>query len=106
MSDTEAKTPAPSVRLHRRVLPRRTAVEFETAAREHGITRWTHHDCAICGYETAYHFEDDGSVWFDPGCYCGGGMWRPRDWQSVADHYNLQTSEDVRAEMDTFWHFA
>lgn len=87
-------------------MPRRHLDEFQKQAELHNITHWLHHDCAICGEWTAFVFVD-GKVYFDSTCGCSSYPTAPQPytWNDVADHYNIQTSPIVIAQMDEFWHF-
>lgn len=82
--------------------------EFQRQAATHHFvnTRWPHHDCAICGYWTAFIFYQ-GRAYFDSYCGCSSYRTTPEEctWQDVADHYNMQTNPAVIAQMDAFWHF-
>lgn len=80
--------------------------EFQRHAIDHNITRWPHHDCAICGVWTAFIFAD-GEVFYDSACACSDfdSYPHPRTWLDIAQHYNIQTNPNVIAQMDAFWHF-
>lgn len=76
-----------------------TANEIETAVNSAGITQIDHHDCGFCGYMTAYMI-DNGEVYFDPGCHCIGNTgWRRSSFQDLADWYNMQSNDEVRARL-------
>ena len=81
------------------------ASDFEKAQKENAISRWPIHDCAICGYHCGYVFRGE-NVFYDSGCSCGNfNGFQPRDFESVADHYNMQDSPRVIKEMNEFWGF-
>jgi hypothetical protein len=86
----------------------RSAEEFQQAAIERGLTRWTIHECSICGYPCAYIFNwADTEVAYDSSCYCTRyhNPPRPGTWQDVADHYNMQSSPAIITKYDEFWGF-
>lgn len=85
---------------------KRSPTDFRIAAETQGITRWPHHDCAICGYTLAFIFRGDRVI-FDRGCHCTKGPMEKLDssWEEVADYYNIQTNEDVIERMNDFWNF-
>lgn len=83
----------------------KTAAEFQMARNSQDLTEWLIHDCAICGYHCGYLFDGE-HVFYDSGCYCtSGAPLRPKTWQHVADHYNMQTHPDTIAKYNTFWGF-
>ena len=59
------------------------------------ITRVEHHECGFCGYMTTYQREGD-QLYFDSGCNCSWGGWRPADWSDAADWLNMQSSPKWR----------
>jgi len=86
----------------------RTAEEFREQAKARNIKRWPIHDCSMCGYECGYLFNEAGEVAYDSGCDCVlslGDRISPREWENVAEHYNMQSSENYIKEMDEFWGF-
>lgn len=83
----------------------RTPQEFRDAAIKHNISTWELRECFICGCPIGYLFFRDREVYFDGGCDCCDGGLRPSSWEEVAEHYNIQTNENVIAEYDNFWHF-
>lgn len=80
------------------------AKEFKEQATKNNIKEWRIHDCSICGYPCGYIFEED-RVLYDSGCDCSYGGESLRDWDDVAEHYNMQTNEDVIKKMNLFWGF-
>jgi hypothetical protein len=85
----------------------RTGEEFKQAAIKHNISHWDSHECSICGYMTAWIFDNNHElVEFDHGCNCTGGRtYSSRIWNDVANNYNIQSNEQVINEMDKFWGF-
>ncbi len=85
----------------------RTADEFKQAAIKRGIRAVDSHDCSICGYMVGYKISDDyDAVWFDHGCDCTGiYATSRRDWQDIANSYNMQSHELVISRMNEFWGF-
>lgn len=76
-----------------------TGEQVKEACVKAGITRIDHHDCAGCGYMTAYLI-CDGELAFDPGCDCsryGPRCPEPRTWGSAADWINMQSKDESRA---------
>lgn len=61
----------------------------------------------MCDYPLKYIFSlDKEQVSFDAGCDCVTySNIQPRSWGDLAEHYNMQTSEEYIAEMDEFWGF-
>ncbi len=86
---------------------KRTAEEFKQAAIKLGISKWDSHECVMCGYMVGYVFgENHELVEFDHGCNCTGRYVRtPHTWDHVANYYNIQSHQEVIADMDKFWGF-
>lgn len=80
------------------------AEDFKKSAEKNNITEWRMHDCSLCGYKCGFKFIDE-KVFYDNGCYCV--MMSPRlcSWESVANHYNIQTDEDIIKKYKEFWRF-
>lgn len=76
-----------------------TAAQVKNAIQRNGITSIDHHDCSICGYMCRYVIRESGNVFFDPGCYCTEGQYRDASYQDIANWYNMQSNDDVRARI-------
>lgn len=86
----------------------KTAEDFKQQAKEKSINSWHIRDCSMCDYPLLYVFSPDKEeVAFDSGCDCnrGGPNYQMRTWDSIAEHYNMQTHPDVIKEMNIFWGF-
>ncbi len=85
----------------------KTGDDFRKAAEEKNISKWNIHDCSICGYLCGFVFSGDHQhVAYDSGCDCTGREhYQHRIWESVAQHYNLQSHPEVIKEMNKFWGF-
>ncbi len=83
--------------------------EFKAKAKENKIHHWPMGSCSICHSPTQFLFGEyeDGDVYFDGRCECTQYFGQPqlRDWQSVANHYNLQTNSEVIEKYDKYWGF-
>jgi hypothetical protein len=78
-----------------------TPEEVKKSMEENDITKVSHHDCGICGYETAYHIRD-GEVAFDHGCHCTGqelGNYSDRDWSSISGWINMQSKPENKRRL-------
>jgi len=86
---------------------KRNPEEFKQAAIDANIHKIDSHDCSLCGYTVGYLIgEDFENVVFDHGCYCTARQSiSQRDWNDVANAYNMQTSDPVIERMDKFWRF-
>ena len=84
----------------------RTPLEFKEQSNKHGITYWKIHNCSMCGYECGFHIDGD-SVGYDNGCHCTRKSLNisSREWEDVAEQYNMQSNSDVIREYDGFWKF-
>lgn len=83
----------------------RSGDDFKKQAVKLNITKWPMHDCSICGYPCGYLFRGD-EVFYDSGCDCVNYTnIQPRNWEDVAEHYNMQSHPDVIKKMDEFWGF-
>lgn len=85
---------------------KRVGSDFRAAAEAHRITKWQIHACSLCGYPCSFLFRGD-EVFYDAGCDCVTMSPEPypRSWNSVAEHYNLQSHPETIAKYDAFWHF-
>jgi hypothetical protein len=82
------------------------AQDFKQQALKHEIQSWPIRNCSFCHYQCGYFFSPDlENVVYDTGCDCSWGGEQPRDWEDVAEHYNLQEDSDVIKGMDEFWKF-
>ena len=75
-----------------------TGDEVEAAMKAAGIARVEHHACSLCGYMTSYVIEG-GRLYFDSGCNCSWGGWRPAQFDEAADWINMQDRDDIRAKL-------
>ncbi len=82
----------------------KTVNDFKRQVKAKNITRWLIHDCSMCGYHCGYYFDGD-KVEYDNGCGCSMQPRSPRTWDSVAEHYNMQTNKKGIKKMDEFWGF-
>lgn len=71
--------------------------DFKKAARDQGVKRWNVHNCSICGYKCGYVINGD-NVYYDSGCDCVMGGLEPRDWEDIANSYNLNAGADDAEE--------
>ena len=78
--------------------------DFKKQAKEKNITRWNIHTCSMCGYQCGFIIQGD-KLYYDNGCYCSMNPPTSRDWQYLANHYNMQENKKVIKEMDKFWGF-
>ena len=85
----------------------RTGEEFKQAHKKSGIRRWSLRSCSICDYPLGFMFNEDGQVFFDPGCGCTDYQYHPepRTWEDIAEVYNRITDEKRKAELDKLWGF-
>lgn len=84
----------------------KTIEDFKKAAKEKNIAHWIIHNCSGCGYRCGFILDlDRDQLLYDNGCYCYMQPPRPRNWWDLADHYNMQESEEYIKEMDLFWGF-
>lgn len=80
----------------------KTADDFQKAAAERQIGRWSTHDCTICGIDVGFYFHGD-YVEFDSSCDCVWSDPRPSSWQEVADTYNRNAgAPDVEQRMEKY----
>ena len=83
----------------------KTAEDFKRQAKLKNIVWWGIHECSMCGYGCGYKIDGD-NLYYDNGCDCSyGGGPEPRNWENLASHYNMQSSEKYKKEMDKFWGF-
>lgn len=75
-----------------------TGEQVRAAVMAAGLTYIPHHDCGCCGEWVAYTVHD-GDLYFNPACGCSWSPAEPRTWDSAADWINMQSNEDVRAEL-------
>ena len=79
--------------------------DFKKAAQELKISRWTIHNCSMCGYPCGYIFRGD-SVSYDCGCDCVAYTnIIQSSWEEVADFYNYTFILKVIEKMNKFWGF-
>lgn len=85
----------------------RTGEEFKQAAIKNNIREWQFHSCSMCDYRCGYHFSSCFTwVVFDAGCYCTNqSRTYERDWDDVANQYNIQTHETAIKKYDEYWGF-
>jgi len=79
-----------------------TAEQVKTAAIAAGLTYIPHHDCGGCGAWVAHSIQD-GNLFFEPGCDCSWSPPEPREWQSIADEINMQSSEEWKGKVMQRW---
>ena len=73
-----------------------TGEQVRQAVASAGIERIEHHECSMCGYKCAYIVRE-GNLYFDPGCYCSGGVGlSPRSWQDAANWIGIQRDDEHR----------
>jgi hypothetical protein len=84
----------------------RTGADFAFKAAERNIRFWLMHECTFCSYPCGYIITSVGDVLYDNGCDCSPNDPRPRSWDDIASHYNMQREPRVIAEYDAFWGFA
>jgi len=84
----------------------RSPEEFRSAVEKKKIHFWFIHQCSFCNYRCGYVFRD-GDVFYDSGCDCVtyGYVITPKDYEDVAEQYNMQTHEKFIRDMDEFWGF-
>lgn len=75
-----------------------TGEQVKTAVLAADIIRVDHHDCGLCGEFTHYSVMSD-QLYYSSACGCGWAAPRPVPWSAAADWINMQTSDDVRAEL-------
>ncbi len=90
-------------------MSKKTGEDFKQQVIAKGITFWKLRSCSICGIPLHYTFSisRDPVVEFDSQCDCTSGRSVPqqRDWDDLAEHYNMQTDETYINEMNKFWGF-
>jgi len=74
------------------------ADEIKAAAMKAGIKRVEVRGCSMCNYPMAYIIQEDGKLWYDPGCNCthGGPNLEPRNWSDAADWINMQSQVESK----------
>lgn len=84
----------------------KTAQEFKQQAETKNITEWHIHTCSLCGFHCKYVFTSN-AVFYNSGCDCMRGPYniQPRNWERVADHYNMQNQPEVIKKYNEFWGF-
>lgn len=76
-----------------------TGAQVLDAMKAAKITRVEHHDCAMCGYMTAYFREGD-NLYFDAGCDCSSRTHiRSATPEDAADWINMQTDPAAGQEL-------
>lgn len=84
----------------------KTVEDFKKAAKDKNIIRWNIHDCSMCGYKCGFILDlQNDQLYYDNGCYCFMNPPNPRNWEDLADSYNMQTSDEYIKEMNQFWGF-
>lgn len=88
-------------------MTKKTALDFKEAAKRIKAAKWFVRLCSICRYPCGYVFSADYEhVGYDSGCYCVKyENIQPRDWEYLAEYYNMQCNENVIKKMDEFWGF-
>lgn len=86
----------------------RSPEEFQKAALERGITFWKIHNCSMCDYPCGYVISSDAiDVGYDTGCDCTRRYRiEPREWEDLAEAYNMQKADAVIKRMNEFWGFS
>lgn len=84
----------------------RLAEKFKEHAKKYEIREWNLRKCSMCGYQLKYVISEDyEKLSYDAGCYCSDGGLEPREWMSLAEHYDMQSNENYIKSMNEFWYF-
>lgn len=91
----------------------KTVDQLKEQAKKIGLYFYPVHECSMCRYACGYVIEED-SVGYDSGCDCtfGRGGVEPRDWEDLAECYNMnqpennqKISEKFLQELNQIWKF-
>lgn len=81
-----------------------TPEEIRKSVIENKVTFLPIHNCSICNVPIGYSFFKYNcpyEVTFDSSCGCCNSGPRPSSYEDVADHINMQTSEEYINELIT-----
>ena len=85
---------------------KKTIEDFKKQAKAKNITRWVIHYCSMCNYPCGFLIgSKQKNIQYDNGCSCSMNPPNLREWQDLADHYNMQTNKKVIKGMNEFWGF-